>query len=61
MNTQPSTPFGKFFNRIGIWHPSVEDVIKDLYNKLQDPEKKAVQDASGWIAIINANLVKENK
>jgi hypothetical protein len=56
MNTQPSTPFGKFFERIGIWRPSIEDAIEDLYNKLHDNEKKAVQNASGWIAIINANL-----
>jgi hypothetical protein len=56
MNTQPSTPFGKFFERIGIWRPSVEGAIEDLYNKLHDPEKEAVQNASGWIAIINANL-----
>jgi hypothetical protein len=56
MNTHPNTPFGRFFDRIGIWHPSIEDVVADLYNKLHDTEKKAVQGASGWIAIINANL-----
>src|SRR5689334_8678146 len=56
MNTQPSTPFGKFFAKIGIWHPKIEDGIEDLYNKLHDTEKQAVQNASGWIAIINSNL-----
>ncbi len=56
MNTQPNTPFGKFFAKIGIWHPNIEDAIENLYNKLHDTEKQAVQNASGWIAIINANL-----
>jgi len=56
MNTQPSTPFGKFFSKIGIWRPSIEDAVEDFYNKLHDNEKSAVQNASGWIAIINSNL-----
>src|SRR4051794_12294726 len=56
MNTHPNTPFGKFFDKIGIWHPSIEDAIESLYNKLHDTEKDAVKNASGWIAIINANL-----
>ena len=56
MNTQPSTPFGKFFSKIGIWRPSIEDAVEDFYNKLHDNEKTAVQNASGWIAIINSNL-----
>lgn len=56
MNTHPNTPFGKFFAKIGIWHPSIEDAVEHLYNKLHDFEKEAIKDASGWIAIINANL-----
>jgi len=56
MNTHPNTPFGKFFEKIGIWHPSIEEGIENLYNNLQDTEKTAIKNASGWIAIINANL-----
>ncbi len=56
MNTHPNTPLGKFLDKIGIWHPSVEETFKNLYDKLHDTEKTAVKDASGWIAIINANL-----
>lgn len=56
MNAHPSTPFGRFFNNIGIWRPSIEEAIESLYNNLHDTEKTAVKDASGWIAIINANL-----
>ena len=56
MNTHPNTPFGKFFKKIGIWHPSIEDAIENLYNNLHDTEKTAIKDASGWIAIINSNL-----
>ncbi len=56
MNTHPSTPFGKFFSKIGVWRPSIEEAIKDLYDNLHDAEKTAVKEASGWIAIINANL-----
>lgn len=56
MNTHPSTPFGRFFNNIGIWRPSIEEAIESLYDNLHDTEKTAVKDASGWIAVINANL-----
>lgn len=56
MNTHPNTPFGKLFFKLGVWQPTIEEAIAGLYNKLQDTEKTAVKDASGWIAIINANL-----
>jgi hypothetical protein len=56
MNTHPNTPFGKFFDKIGIWHPDIEDAVASLYNKLHNTEKTAVKNASGWIAIINSNL-----
>ena len=56
MNTHPNTPFGKFFFKLGIWQPSIEDAIAKLYKKLEDTEKDAIQHASGWIAIINAHL-----
>jgi hypothetical protein len=55
-NTHPNTPFGKFFNKIGIWHPDIEDAIKDAYEKLHYAEKEAVNNASGWIAVINSTL-----
>jgi hypothetical protein len=57
-NTHPNTPFGLFFDKIGIWHPSLHDTIEAAYNKLKEVEKIAVKDASGYIAIINANLDK---
>lgn len=56
MNTKPSTPFGKFFDKLGVWHPHIEDALKDIYGKLHDTEKTAVKDASGWIAIINTYI-----
>lgn len=56
MNTHPSTPFGHFFEKIGLWHPHFEDGIVGVYNQLADAEKIAIADASGWIAVINANL-----
>ena len=57
-NTKPSTPFGKFFNTIGIWHPKFEDAVKDLFTHLPETEQKAITAASGIIAIVNANLDK---
>jgi hypothetical protein len=56
MNTHPNTPFGKFFAKCGIWHPSIEEGIVAAYNLLHEDEKKAIASASGIIAIINANL-----
>lgn len=55
MNTHPNTPFGKFFFKIGLWHYKIDDGIEAAYEKLHDAEKLAIQDASGLIAIINAN------
>lgn len=56
MNTKPSTLFGHFFHRIGIWHPKFEETIEDIYGKLQTGEQEAIKQASGIIAIVNANL-----
>jgi hypothetical protein len=57
-NTHPNTPFGKFFEKIGVWHPKIIDGIEDLYNKLHDVEKVEVTKASSWIAILNDNVGK---
>src|SRR5690349_8342612 len=58
MNSHPNTPFGKFFAKIGIWHPTIEEAIEELYNNLDKDVKVAVKEASSWIAIINTNLDK---
>jgi hypothetical protein len=56
MNTHPNTPFGKFFAKCGVWHPSVEDTLKALYDKLKEDEQIAIKTSSGWIAIVNTYL-----
>ena len=56
MNTHPNSPFGKFFYKIGVWHPSFEEGIVELYSKLHGSEQAAIKMASGWIAVINSNL-----
>src|SRR5690348_10629415 len=56
MNTHPNTPFGKFFAKLGIWHPHFEDTIKAIYADLQDDAKEAIHAASGIIAVINEHL-----
>jgi hypothetical protein len=56
MNTHPNTPLGKLFFKLGIWHPDIEDGIVAAYNKLHEEEKIAIVNASGIIAIINANV-----
>lgn len=56
LNTQPNTPFGHLFDKMGIWHPHIEGGIKALYERLQGDEQIAVKTASGWIAIVNNYL-----
>jgi hypothetical protein len=55
-NTKPSTPFGHFFNAIGLWKPNFEKSIVKIYEQLQDSERKAIEMASGWVAVVNTNL-----
>lgn len=56
MNTHPNTIFGKFFAKIGLWHPHFEGGITEIYEQLESSEQLAIQEASGLIAVINANL-----
>jgi hypothetical protein len=56
MNTHPNTPFGKFFAKIGLWHPHFEGGIVGIYDQLAEAEQLAIADASGWVAVINANV-----
>ena len=56
MNTKPSTPFGKFFAKCGVWHPSIEEGVVAAYNLLHEDEKKAITSVSGIISIINTNV-----
>jgi hypothetical protein len=56
LNTKPSTVFGHFFYKCGIWHPSIEEGIIAAYDMLHDDEKIAIKSASGIFAVINTNL-----
>lgn len=55
-NLHPSTPFGIFFNNIGLWHPHFDKGIVEAYNQLHDAEKAAIADASGVIAVANKTI-----
>lgn len=55
-NTKPSTPFGKFFFKIGVWHPNAENTIAAMYEKLHTIEQEAIEKASSIIAIASQNV-----
>lgn len=56
MNTQPSTPFGIWFAKHGIGKHKYYYGVVDTYESLEDDAKTALQYASGWVAVINANV-----
>jgi hypothetical protein len=55
-NTHPNTPFGKFFDLIGVWHPKAEDTIKAIIEKIKGAEPAVVLELQGVIALVKASL-----
>jgi hypothetical protein len=55
-NTHPNTPFGKFFDLIGVWHPQPADTIQAIIEKIKGAEPAVVLELQGVIALVKASL-----
>jgi flavodoxin len=55
-NTHPNTIFGKFFNKVGIWHPTVWETIGYVIKNKKDVEDSVIAEVEGWLNNIKATL-----
>jgi hypothetical protein len=48
-NTKPSTPFGHFFQKIGIWHPTVWQTLEAIIHDPKSFEADVVSEVEKWL------------